>query len=82
MRITILILFLLFALLPPDAQRWLVSLLRDMYMSQQGQSIGAGAVGASLAAMFWYGWGWNSAVDHVYREDIRRAEEALQRRRR
>lgn len=82
MRLTFLLFFLIFFLLPPDAQRWLASLLRDLIVTQQGGAMGAGALGATFAAMFWYGLGWNGAVDTVYLEDMTRAKESHHRRRR
>jgi hypothetical protein len=82
MRLLFFLMALLFVALPYDLQIWLLSLIRPLWLSQSGQALMFGALGASAAAMGWYSWGWNSLADTLYHEDLRKAEQSLQQRRR
>jgi membrane protein DedA with SNARE-associated domain len=82
MRLTLTLFVLAFILLPPDAQFWLVGLLRGVWLSPSGQAFAAGALGATATAMIWYAAGWNALARHLHRDDYARADDALRKRRR
>jgi hypothetical protein len=82
MRLVLFLLVIAFVALPYDLQIWLLSLIRPLWLSPNGQALMFGALGASAAAMGWYAWGWNSLADTLYHEDLRKAEQALMQRRR
>jgi hypothetical protein len=77
MPLLLVFLALAFAALPLDAQLWLIGLLRSLPPEVWG-----GVSAGTITAMFWYSLGWNALATAQYREDIARAEDALQKRRR
>jgi membrane protein DedA with SNARE-associated domain len=81
MRALIILLTLIFILLPPDAQFWLVGLLRDAWLSPTGQAFLVGLLGSTAGAMLFYAAGWNSLARQLHREDYSKADEAYRRRR-
>jgi hypothetical protein len=82
MRLILILMAIAFVALPLDIQLWIVGMIRPLWLSQSGQALMFGALGASAAAMGWYAWGWNSLADTLYHEDLRKAEQALTQRRR
>ena len=82
MRLTLTLALLLFIALPPDAQFWLVGLLRGVWLSPSGQAFLAGALGAMTMAALWYSLGWNALARQLHRDDYARADDALRKRRR
>ena len=82
MRTTLILMALIFVILPYDAQIALLSLIRPLWLSSNGQALMFGAIGASVAAMGWYSLGWNALADSIYQDDIRKAEQGLVQRRR
>ena len=80
MRAMIILFTLLFIALPPDAQLWLVSLVRPLWMTQDGQAFLVGLLGATTGVMLWYAAGWNALARTLRRDDYAKADEAYQRR--
>ena len=68
------ILALLFVALPYDAQLWLLSGLRVVWLTPEGRSVACGALGATVGAAFWYVMGWNSLAAQLRREDYTKAD--------
>ena len=73
---------LIFVILPYEAQIALLSLIRPLWLTPNGQALMFGAIGASLGAMVWYAAGWNGLADTLYREDLVKANQSLAQRRR
>jgi hypothetical protein len=82
MRLLIFLMIVGFVALPYDLQIWLLSLIRPLWLSPNGQALMFGALGASAAAMGWYAWGWNALADRIYADDIAKAQQSLAQRRR
>jgi len=82
MWIIIILIVLAIALLPLDAQYWLIGLVRESLVIGDGRALLFGAMGATLAAMIWYSWGWNDLAERLRNEDLSKADEAYRRRRR
>jgi hypothetical protein len=81
MRAMLIALTLLFLILPPDAQFWLVGIAREFWLSDRGQSFLAGAFGALAMTALWYAAGWNALARQLHRDDYRKADAALRERR-
>lgn len=78
------LLFLLaigFAMLPIDAQYWLIGLVRPLWSTETGQMIMLGLLGGVIGAMLAANLIWNAAMHAVYLEDLKRADDTYQRRR-
>ena len=71
-----------FALLPYDAQLWLLSGLRDAWLTDGGRSVLIGLAAGCLPALFFYAAGWNALAARLYRDDVGRAEKAYKERQR
>jgi len=71
---------LLFAFLPPDAQQFAVAVLRPLWLSDGGRVLLLGLAGGAAGGLLVYGVIWNSAMESLYHEDLKRADETYQRR--
>lgn len=77
MRLLLILACLLFAALPYEAQLAIVGVLRSL-----PPEIWLGALGSSLAAMFWYSLGWNSLAAQQRDQAVEKAEQAYRQTRR
>lgn len=66
-----------FVALPYDAQIWVLAQLRAV-----PPEVWYGAAGSAAAGSVIYSAGWNGLAAQLHREDVSRADEALQKRRR
>lgn len=82
MLLLLFILAVLFVLLPLDAQLWLLSGVRLIWLSDEGRMLALGGIGATVTALFWYAVGWNALAYKVYLEDMTRVEDTYRKRRR
>lgn len=71
-----------FAALPLDAQYAVLTPLRLLWLTDGGRMVLLGLVGGAVAVLVGYSLIWNAAMESVYREAIRKAEEDYQRRKR
>ena len=82
MRTLLIVLVLVFVALPYEAQLFIISLIRPLWLTTNGQALLAGLLGASLGVMVWYAAGWNALADRIYADDIAKANQSLAQRRR
>lgn len=73
----LLLALIVFCLLPYDAQIAIIALVKAV-----PREIWLGLLGASMGAMLWYSWGWNSLANQLHRDDVSKADKQLADRRR
>lgn len=82
MRTVIPFVVLAFLFLPLDAQLWLIEIVRGLWLTTEGRAVCLGVLFACLTAAWWHAAGWNAQAEYLYREDVQRAKDTYEKRRR
>ena len=66
------------------AQLWLIEMLRGLWLwlTTEGRAVCLGGLVACLTAAWWHAVGWNAQAENLYREDVQRAKDTYEKRRR
>lgn len=78
----LLLALLLFVAAPLDAQMAALGAVRDLWLTDTGRTVLIGLAAGCVPSIFVYTVGWNGANYSNYLEDVKKAQDAYQRRRR
>jgi hypothetical protein len=72
----------LFVAAPYDAQMALLGAVRDLWLTGTGRTVLLGLAAGCVPAIFTYALGWNALAYRAYLEDVQKAQDTYNRRRR